>query len=198
MKVCRRVFQAGVYLGFHHIAVLARLFLVKLQQSLYCLYFQCHNWIKNFKGCKIISSSLKPFPWVLVLRLGHENIVPRLTKIFPLAMPQFLVAFICFATMLQRYKFFLNCARNRAIIFAFGAKYSTIHLFKYDRKVFNFSWKSWLRKSYYYIYYNIYNNKTIISLNYSFYHPFPLWKAFARHIPLAKTLTSSTLKTFLS
>jgi len=100
----------------------------------------------------------------------------------------------------QRYKYFLNYARKTAIIFSFGAKYSTIHLltlsinglrstmlmrdmalyslihlFKYDRKVFrkpwaepsttwampwrgkartkfkvfNFSWKSWLRKSYY-------------------------------------------------
>ena len=35
--------ETGVQLGFHHIAVLARRFLVKLQQSFHCLYFQCHN-----------------------------------------------------------------------------------------------------------------------------------------------------------
>jgi hypothetical protein len=42
------------------------------------------------------------------LRHAYEKLAPWLTKIFPLAMPQFLVADVIFATMLQRYKIFLN------------------------------------------------------------------------------------------
>ena len=34
-----------------------------------------------------------------------------------MALPQILVANVIVATMLQRYKFFLNCARKTAIIF---------------------------------------------------------------------------------
>ena len=45
-------------------------------------------------------------------------------------MPQFLVAFVCFATMLQRYKFFTTYARKGAIIFEGKTKYPEI--FKYS------------------------------------------------------------------
>jgi hypothetical protein len=46
------------------------------------------------------------------LRFAYEKLVPWLTKFFPLAMPQFLVADVIVATMLQRYKFFMNYARK--------------------------------------------------------------------------------------
>jgi len=42
------------------------------------------------------------------MRFAYEKLAPWLTKIFPLAMPQILVADVIFATMLQRYEFFLN------------------------------------------------------------------------------------------
>ena len=49
------------------------------------------------------------------MRFAYENLAPWLTKIFPLAMPQFLDANVCFASLMQMYKFFMNCAKNRII-----------------------------------------------------------------------------------
>jgi hypothetical protein len=49
------------------------------------------------------------------MRFAYENLVPWLTKIFPLTMPQILVADVIVASMMQRYKFFLNCARKFTI-----------------------------------------------------------------------------------
>ena len=60
------------------------------------------------------------------MRFAYEKLAPWLTKIFPLAMPQILVANVIVATMLQRYKFFLNCARKTAIIFQKNAGYKLI------------------------------------------------------------------------
>jgi hypothetical protein len=51
------------------------------------------------------------------LRFAYEKLVPWLTKIFQLAMPQILVANVIFATLLQRYEFFLNLPNFLAIIF---------------------------------------------------------------------------------
>jgi hypothetical protein len=51
------------------------------------------------------------------LRFAYEKLAPWLTKIFPLAMPQILDAFVLVASMMQRYKFFTTYARKWAIIF---------------------------------------------------------------------------------
>jgi len=51
-------------------------------------------------------------------------------------MPHFLDAFVCFASMMQRYEIFVNYARKKAIIFRKNSKYSNIQIFKYDKKVF--------------------------------------------------------------
>jgi hypothetical protein len=60
------------------------------------------------------------------LRLYYAELPRALGKIFSIAMPQFLVADVIVATMLQRYKFFLNCARKTAIIFQKNAGYKLI------------------------------------------------------------------------
>jgi len=50
------------------------------------------------------------------LRFGYEKLSRALRKIFSLAMPQILVAYVNFATMLQRYGFFLKRTNFAAII----------------------------------------------------------------------------------
>ena len=44
------------------------------------------------------------------LRFAYEKLSRRLRKIYSLAMPQISLLDVNFATMLQRYEFFLNCA----------------------------------------------------------------------------------------
>jgi hypothetical protein len=63
------------------------------------------------------------------LRFGYEKLSRALRKIFSLAMPQFLVAYVSFATMLQRYGFFLILPNNLAIIFT---TFSLFHFFTFD------------------------------------------------------------------
>jgi len=53
-----------------------------------------------------------------------------------MVMPQFLDAFVLFASMMQRYEFFPKPPNLSLIIFEKNAKYSNIHLFKYDIYVF--------------------------------------------------------------
>jgi len=62
----------------------------------------------------------------LFLPLSHAELPRALGKIFCMALPQFLDAFVLFASMMQRYKFFLNCARKTAIIFQKNAGYKLI------------------------------------------------------------------------
>ena len=72
----------------------------------------------------------------MVLRFAYEKLVPWLTKIFPLAMPQNLDAFVCFTSMLQRYENFLIYASFLAIIFLFDASFyidkANIQIFIYS------------------------------------------------------------------
>ena len=60
----------------------------------------------NFKGCNNYSSSLKPIPYPLFSPLSQAELPRALGKIFSMAKPKFLDAFVIFASMMQRYEFF--------------------------------------------------------------------------------------------
>ena len=63
--------------------------------------------------------------------------------------------------VMQRYKFFLNCARKMAIIFQETLNHPVSQFPSFPLLTFAFQTFS-KRLIYYYIYYNIYNNKKII------------------------------------
>ena len=102
-----------------------------------------------------------------------------------MVMPQFLDAFVLFCIYDAKVRIFSETTKlfsNYFAIFfrwlagqAVGASYPLTHLPTYDRKVWLDESQHFLKKltikAYYYIYYNIYNNKTIISLNCTFRAP---------------------------
>ena len=67
----------------------------------------------------------------MFLRLYDAELPRALGKIFSMVMPQFLDAFVLFASMMQRYKFFTTYARKGAIIFEGKTKYPEIFKYSY-------------------------------------------------------------------
>ena len=66
----------------------------------------------------------------MFLPLSHAALPRALRKIYSIAMPQILDAFVLFASMMQRYEIFTTYARKGAIIFEGKTKYPEI--FKYS------------------------------------------------------------------
>ena len=117
----------------------------------------------------------------MFLRFGYEKLSRALRKIFSLAMPQILLPYVNFATMLQRYGFFMISPKLLAIIlhiflilYSFNLLISQVwqsepallHFCAFADLTLRF-WDLF-KRGLYYIYYNIliYNNKYIFCISF--------------------------------